>query len=72
VGTLDTEIDPGILDQVGWKIRIPYARIRYCETCYTNDGLLPIVYLTGSLGGVEFLQDRSDTLEIYINFCDAP
>ena len=72
VGTLGPEIDPGILDQVGWKIRIPCARIMYCDDCYTSDGLVPTIYLAGSLDGVEFLQDQSDTREIYINISPTP
>jgi hypothetical protein len=72
VGTLDPEIDPGILNQVGWKIRIRHARIKYCENCYSNDGLVPTIYLTGSLDGVEFLHDQSDEREIYLNVRHAP
>lgn len=71
-GTLGPEIDPGILGQVGWKIQMPYAQIRYCDACYTNAGLVPTIYLTGSLDGVEFLRDQADTLEIYINVSQVP
>lgn len=72
VGTLVPGIDPGIIDQTGWKLHVPDARIKYCETCYTNQGLVPKIYLTGSLDDVEFMRDPTDTLEIYINISQTP
>lgn len=65
-GTLPEAIDPGILDETGWKVRVPEATIEYCTTCYNNFGWVPILILTGDMGNVEFLYDPEDRLGIYL------
>jgi len=66
-GTLPLEIDPGALDQSGWKVEIADATIHYCRVCLNNCGLVPVISLHGSLDNVEFRYDPMDTLAIYID-----
>lgn len=65
-GNLPEAIDPGILDETGWKARVPEATIEYCTTCYNACGWVPILILTGDVDNVEFLYDPEDTLGIYL------
>jgi len=65
-GTLPDSIDPGILDQIGWKVRVTGATIGYCSDCYNDCGWVPILHITGSLDDVGFLYDPADTAGIYI------
>ena len=67
---LPASIDPGILNETGWKIAIEDALIEYCKTCYSDCGLVPVIELRGTLGCVDFLYDLSDTVGIYINLED--
>lgn len=46
---LPQSIDPGILDETGWKARIDDAVIEYCKTCHADCGLVPIIELHGTL-----------------------
>jgi len=65
-GSLPAEIDPGIVREVGWKVKSPAAAIRYCESCITECGLAPIIYLEGRVEELRFLYDPGDTMSIYI------
>ena len=65
--TLPGSIDPGILNETGWKARIEDALIEYCKTCYSDCGLVPVIQLRGTLERVDFLYDPGDTMAIYIN-----
>jgi len=49
----------------GWKVHITGARVNYCTTCLTNDGLLKKISLSGPKELVEFIWDPGDTLEIF-------
>ena len=65
-GTLPDSIDPGIVDQVGWKARVSGATIEVCPDCYTDCGRAYILSLTGRLEDVVFIYDPADTGGIYI------
>jgi hypothetical protein len=65
--TLPASIDPGIRGQSGWKARISGATLEYCDVCWTNYGLAPILGLRGGLSSVTFLHDLGDTTMIYID-----
>jgi len=63
---LPSEIDPGLDHQLGWKVRLTSARLRYCDTCYTNTGLAEVIDAYGSLANAEFVYDPADTLDNYV------
>lgn len=65
--TLGTDIDPGIEFQDGWKVKITDAAIKYCDNCFTNNGLAEVVSFEGSLNDVEFVHDPDNVQSIYIN-----
>ncbi len=64
--SLSASIDPGILREFGWKVRIPAATIQYCQSCFTDCGLAPVIYVVGLVGSVEFVYDPGDTAEVFI------
>jgi hypothetical protein len=64
--TLPDAIDPGILDQIGWKVVIPIAVVQYSKTSFTNCGFVPTVYIEGRVEGSNFLYDPIDTVGISI------
>ena len=51
----------------GWKVHIWGARIEYCSLCYTNNGLVRIIELSGPRDQVEFAWDPADTVALYVN-----
>jgi hypothetical protein len=52
----------------GWKVRLPAASVRFCDSCYTEDGLLRIIELYGPKDQVEFVWDPEDSLEAYVRW----
>ena len=65
--TLPDSVDPGLVDQLGWKVRLSSVTLRRCETCYTNCGLAPILLLLGDLDSIQCIYDPTDTLQVYIH-----
>jgi hypothetical protein len=63
---LPEEIDPGIRDETGWKVRISSAGLEYCDTCFNESGLVDVIVLRGSLDNVEFIYDPGDEIEVFI------
>ncbi|MCK4415431.1 MAG: hypothetical protein KAY32_17990 [Candidatus Eisenbacteria sp.] len=70
--SLPPEIDPGILNELGWKVELVAVRLEYCDACYTNAGLLRILGIRGPLAHAEFIWDPDDTLALYIETRAAP
>jgi len=66
-GQLSEQIDPGLIQQMGWKVAIQNATASRCTTCFTNDGLARVILLAGNLNDVEFEYDPEDTLGIFID-----
>lgn len=63
---LPEEIDPGILDEIGWKVGISSAEIVYCNSCFTNFRLAEVIWLSGSVDDIEFIYDPNDNIDIFI------
>lgn len=59
--TLDVAIDPGIVREIGWKVRVDHASLEYCDHCGGVRRLLS----RGSLANLEFVYDLEDSLVVY-------
>jgi hypothetical protein len=65
-GTLPAEIDPGVVDERGWKVRIAGAALVYCDGCWTDSGLADVLFLRGDLSQVQFIHDPDDKVRTYL------
>ena len=70
--SLPSEIDPGILNQLGWKVELVSARLEYCDHCYHKAGLAKVIMIRGPLDCAEFLWDPDDTLAVYVETVEIP
>lgn len=52
----------------GWKVRIWGASMRFCQTCYTDNGLLRLIEFHGPMDQVEFVWDPADSTEAYVRW----
>ncbi len=67
-GGLPAEIDPGILDEHGWKLRLEGADVVLCTSCVDLCGQVPILLLRGGLDRAEFVRDPADSLDAHLRF----
>ena len=50
----------------GWKVRISGTNVSVCTTCFTENGNLDLISLSGGRESVEFVWDPADTLAAYV------